>query len=641
MPATALPTDDDRPELSAGDVLRAGVRLIGRFIGEARLAFALAAFGAIAFTAAIIASAVVVGHITDEVIIPVLDDGAPVEGRLPTVLWLVGAVAVWKAAGIVLRRTAAGWLQFGAQTRLRKHLIAHLLRLSLRWYGSRGVGDLLSVADVDSRQATFVMAPLPFATGVVTLLVGAGVLITVTDPVLGGLAIVLLAIVVTIDLRGAWLTFTAMEEVQRRRGRVAEVAHESFDGALTVKALGREDHETARFAAATDHLREQLIGVGRVWTWYRAVTEGLPAIGSIVLLVIGTLRIVDGTLTPGELVRVAYLLSLLTVPMRMIGYLMWDTANSVAGWRRVEQVLTTTDQLPQGSTVRIDDGSAAALEVRDVTFGYEPHAPVLFDVELAVTPGQTVAIVGPTGSGKSTLALLLARLWDPDDGVVRLDGRDLRALAPGALPAEVAYVAQETFLFDDTVTGNVLLDQEADAATLREALRLADADGFVDQLPDGLATRLGERGTSLSGGQQQRIALARALVRRPRLLVLDDATSALDPSVEARILRSLAAAELPATVIIVAYRRASIMLADEVVFLDAGRIVAHGSHDDLLARVPGYARLLDAYAHDAAPRNVSEVSLPPSRGPSGYHEGSAHPDVPSRDRRRDIRGDRS
>jgi ATP-binding cassette, subfamily B, bacterial len=599
-----------------GEVLRAGGRLIWGFIREQPLAYLIAATGAVAFTSAIVASAVVVGWITDEVVVPILDAGEPADGRLRAAVLLLAGVGVWKAAGIVVRRTAAGWLQAGAQTRLRKRLIAHQLRLTLRWYGSRGVGDLLSVSDVDTRQATFVLAPLPFATGVAALLVGSIAVITVTDPWLGLLALLSLLVVVSLDLRGAWLTFEAMEEAQRRRGLVAAVAHESFDGALTVKALGRETSETDRFRRSADHLADQLVDVGRVWTRYRALTEGLPAVATIVVLVVGVLRIGGGELTTGELVRVTYLLSLLAVPVRMVGYLMWDTANSVAGWRRVEQVLAEDDAITHGAVARATHGPAALL-VQGIGFGYEPHVPVLRDVDLEVPPGRTLAVVGPTGSGKSTLALLLARLWDPQDGVIRVDGRDLRDLAPGVLPAEVAYVAQDTFLFDDTVAGNVRLGRDVDDRELRAALDLASASGFVDALPDGLDTPLGERGATLSGGQQQRLALARALARRPRLLVLDDATSAVDPSVEATILRGLRRAELPATVVVVAYRRSSIVLADEVVYVEDGRVVAQGSHDDLLRREPGYAALLQAYDEDAAARTreAEDVRNEPGEAP--------------------------
>jgi ATP-binding cassette, subfamily B, bacterial len=407
-----------------------------------------------------------------------------------------------------------------------------------------------------------------------------------------------------------------MEEEQRRRGRVAGVAHESFDGALTVKALGREADETERFRGAVDRLRDQLIEVGRVWTRYRALTEGLPAIGTIVILVVGVARIADGALTPGGLVTVTYLLSLLAVPIRMVGYLMWDTANSVAGWTRVAEVLDEDDVVQHGALPAGDGRRAAEVRADAVTFGYTADGPaVLSGLDLRVPAGRTVAVVGPTGSGKSTLALLLARLWDPDDGAIHLDARDLRDLGPGVVSTEVAYVAQESFLFDDDVRGNVTLGVDIDDDRVRAALVLAGAEGFVAALPDDLETRLGERGTTLSGGQQQRLALARALVRRPRLLVLDDATSAVDPTVEAAILRRLQRAELPSTVVVVAYRRSSIVLADEVVHVEDGRVVAHGTHEQLLTSDPGYARLLQAYEADLAARAAEREGRPPPAGP--------------------------
>jgi ATP-binding cassette, subfamily B, bacterial len=616
---SAPPAADEPPSspVSARQVLRDGARLIWSYIRHAPLAYALAAGGALAFTAGIVASAMVIGWVTDEVVVPVVSEGEPTDGRVLAAVAALLAVAVWKALGIVLRRTAAGWLAFGTQRRLRLQLIDHQLRLSLRWYRSRGVGDLLSVSDVDTQQATGVLHPLPFATGVVGLLVGAGVLIMLTDPLLGVLAIVLLATVVAVDARGAWRTFAAMEEAQRRRGRVAEVAHESFDGALTVKALGREDTEVTRFRGASDALRDQLIDVGRVWTGYRAVTDTLPAVGTVVVLVAGTVRLADGALSVGELVQVAYLLSLLAVPVRLLGYLLWDTANSVAAWNRVDAVLRADDTVDHGDRGPQQAAGPAAVVARGVSFSYGDGTPVLHELDLEIPAGRTVAIVGPTGAGKSTLALVLARLWDPDEGSVQLDDRDVRELAPGAVAAEVAYVSQDTFLFDDTVAGNVRMGLDVTDAEVERALHLANASGFVRALPDGLATQLGERGATLSGGQRQRIALARALVRQPRLLVLDDATSAVDPSVEAAILRGLRRVELPATVVVVAYRRSSILLADEVVYVDDGHVVAHGTHGQLLRTVPGYAQLVEAYDTDAAARAAAR------RGPAERRDGSA------------------
>jgi ABC-type multidrug transport system fused ATPase/permease subunit len=230
----------------------------------------------------------------------------------------------------------------------------------------------------------------------------------------------------------------------------------------------------------------------------------------------------------------------------------------------------------------VPDGTPARSTLRDVTF--------------EVAAGSTTAVVGPTGSGKSTLAGLLVRLVDPTDGSVLLDGVDLRRLREGEVSDSAAFVAQGTFLFDDTVRDNVTLGGPWDDDAVWAALRTAAADEFVARLPEGLDTRVGERGATLSGGQRQRLALARAVVRRPRLLVLDDATSAVDPAVEARILDALRSAEQPATVVVVAYRQATIALADEVVWLEGGRVLARGSHEQLLEAVPGYRELVRAYS---------------------------------------------
>lgn len=578
------------------------MRIVFRFVKARPWAFASAVTGAALFAAAIIASSAVIGWVTDTAVLPILRDGEPRAGKLWPAALAVLAVSVWKAAAIVMRRTSAGWLQLRNQQDLRRQLVGHQLELEMAWFDRQSVGNLLAVADNDTERATGVLAPLPYATGVSLLVVGTVVLLTLLDPWLGLVALVGMGVVVWIEARSAFVLYPAWEGIQTQIGVVTGVAHESFDGALTVKALGREDMETERLRIASDELRDRMIHVGVRWETFRTIIVTLlPAIG-LVILAVGAMRVDAGAITAGDVVTALYLLSLLTFPIQMIAFVLFDLAAAIPGWERVRAVLEADETVAYGDTMARPDAGAAPVDSESVAFRYVPDEPVLDDVVVDIPAGRTVAVVGPTGSGKTTLTLLLARLWDPGTGRIRLDGRDLRDFARSELPREIAYVSQTAFLFDDTVAGNITLGLDIPDDRVREAARLAGADEFVEDLPSGYATRVGERGTSLSGGQRQRIALARALVRRPRVLIMDDATSAVDPSVEAEILRGLRTAALPSTIVIVAYRPSSIRLADQVIFVDEGRVVAQGTHADLLRTQPGYARLVQAYEHDAAAR---------------------------------------
>jgi ABC-type multidrug transport system fused ATPase/permease subunit len=585
------------PTLTPWTVARDGSRLIWRFIKMHPASFALAVVGAIIFAGAIIATSLVIGWATDEVIIPVLDGGEDPDLLVLSALVIV-AVAAAKAFGIVLRRTSAGWLQSGVRRDVRNQLLEHQLSLKMSWFNRQAIGDLLAVADSDVQQGTGVLGPLPYATGVSLLLVGTFTMITLIDPWLGFGAAVGLAIVIAVDIHGAWLTYGMWEKVQQQRGRVSSIAHENFDGALTVTSLGREDYVSEVFEEASDVLRDGIIKVSETWTNYQVFIRALPQMITLVLLVVGASRIGAGSMTAGNLVTVAYLLALLSFPIQLIGFVLWDLAGSLAGWQRVQAVFDARDHIVHGDLAAVSESEPAGVQGEQIDFAYEDE-PVLADLDLHVQAGVTLAVVGPTGSGKSTIGLLLARLFDPDSGNITIDGRDLRTFKESELPKEVSYVAQASFLFDTTVHGNITLGREFSQEQVRTAVRLAGAEGFISELPDGLDTELGERGTTLSGGQRQRLALARALIRKPRLMILDDATSAVDPSVEAEILRALKSAELPSTIVVVAYRPSSIRLADQVVFVDNKKIVAHGTHDELLRTEPGYARLVEAYEREA------------------------------------------
>ena len=579
-----------------GTVLRQGGAHVGRLIRGHPIAFTIAVFGSTMFVSAIAIAAVVIGNITDDVIIPVLDGGEPYADRLRPAVLLIAAIALYKAVGIIIRRVGASWLQIRSQMDFVSRLIHHQYKLSMPWHHGEDTGDLLAITDNDAGQATFVLGPLPYATGVSLLLIGALILVTSIDVWLGLVALVSFGLVVTTDVGSAWFIFGGFEKLQRMVGDVSAVAHESFDGALTVKAIGAEDLEVERFSKVSNAMRDQRTWVSVRAESFRTVSEIIPTLGLVAVIVVGGYRIQAGAITPGEVVTALYLMSLLSFPIRLIGFVTWETTFALASWRRIARIVEADDLIRHGEMDPSGQATGTEVSGDSVTFSYPGGDPVLSDLGFHIEPGETVAVVGPTASGKSTMVSLLARLWDPDRGTIQLDGRDLRDFAERGVSSEVTIVPQESFLFNRSVRENITLGQHFSEEEIRAAADLAQATPFVLELPQGFDTVVGEQGATLSGGQAQRIALARAIVRKPRLLILDDATSAIDPSVETAILTGLRDAELPSTVVLVAYRQASITLADRVILVDDGRIIATGTHAHLLATQPVYSDILTAYA---------------------------------------------
>ncbi|MEV4708234.1 ABC transporter ATP-binding protein [Actinoplanes sp. NPDC049316] len=580
------------------DVLGRGLRVLGHAIRTEPRLFVIGTLGSSLFGLLVIANSYVVGAVIGHVVVPAFSEGRAGAGELGLIAAAFIGISLLRVASIFGRRLGAGFMQFRLQARYRRAVTRRYLALPPAWHQRHATGTLLSNANSDVEAAFVPIAPLPFAVGTIVMIVAAVVSLFFTDWVLAMVGVCLFPLLFGMNYIYSRRMSPRQIRAQQLRGRVSAVAHESFDGALVVKTMGREADESKRFQVHVSELRDALISVGRLRGLFDPLMDALPSVGTLAVLLLGAWRLQTGAMSVAELVSVAFLFTVLAFPVRAIGWVVAELPRSVAGWERVQAVLAAEGDLAYGTAEPAATGPAA-LTFDQVHFSYGADgegAEVLHDISFTVPAGKTVALVGATGSGKSTIASLAVRLVDPDSGTVSVDGIALPGLSERALASATALVPQIPFIFDDTVRGNVTLDRDGvDDAAAWAALRLAQADGFVAKLPDGLATAVGERGTSLSGGQRQRLTLARALAGRPRLLVLDDATSAVDPRVEAAILASLRGHEAGASILVVAYRRATIALADEVVYLEDGKVVATGTHAHLMATEPGYLNLVTAY----------------------------------------------
>jgi ABC-type multidrug transport system fused ATPase/permease subunit len=593
----ASTTPDERPDGQRGATLR-GFRIIGKYIRMHPGPFTIAVTGSAVYAAMTVASTIVLGKIIDRVLSPAFAGG--VSARTA---WLgagaVLAVAVLRAAGIVTRRFFAGMTSARVSATLRTRIVDRYQELPLAYHRSHPTGELMAHAEADVLAATDVLHPLPYSCAVVLLIVFALVALILTDLFMALIGIALLPGLTVLNRYYMAKVEGPARRAQERIGDVSAVAHESIDGALVVKSLGRERSEVERLAERAAQLRDERIRMGRLRAGFEPAFEALPNLGIVVLVGIGAWRVSTGDITEGTLVQFISLFLLLAFPMRLIGFMLSDIPRAVVGWGRLKEVFDAPVTLPVPSKGLAPAAGPIGLTVDDVSFTYpDAGVPVLKDLTFDVRPDESVAIVGPTGAGKSTLITLLDRLADPDSGRISLGGVDLREMSAEALHDDVAVVFQESFLFATTVRENIALGIDASDEQVRDAARLARAHDFIMSLPNGYETVMGERGVTLSGGQRQRVAIARALVRRPRLMILDDATSAVDPTVEAAILDGLRG-ELRTTLVIVAYRVSTISLADRVLFLDEGRIVAEGTHRELLSH-PEYEAMVRAYERGAA-----------------------------------------
>lgn len=579
-------------------VFRRGVTVLWRYIRMHPAPFFTAVFGAALFSAALVGGTAVLGWATDEVIVPAVRDGEIGAGTIATVAAAIIGLTLVRAVGVVFRRYFGAMAANRVAASLRRDVTDTYLEVPLAYHLSAPTGELLAHADADVEATTEAMFPLPFSTGIITLILFSVVALALVDPVIMAVGVMVFPLLAILNRAYTTRVEVPAAMVQHHVGEVANVAHESFDGALVVKTLGREAAEVARMAEASDRLRASRIQVGRLRAVFEPTLDAIPSIGTVALVLVGAWRVSEGAVTTGGLVTAMSLFGILAFPMRVVGFFLEELPRSVVSADRIDGVLAARPTPEERAAARHgtrplpDEPLPVAAD--GVTFAYaDAEQAVLHDVTFELAAGEVVALVGPTGAGKSTLCQVLVHLVEPTEGAVRVGGVDARDVDPDELRARTAIVFQESFLFADSVAANIVMSTGATEAQRDEALRIAQADRFVAALPDGVDTVMGERGVSLSGGQRQRVALARALVRRPRFLVLDDATSAVDPVIEARILDGLRTS-LGTTTLVVAHRLSTIELADRVVYLDGGRVVATGTHEQLLD-LPAYERLVRAY----------------------------------------------
>ncbi|MDA0172787.1 ABC transporter ATP-binding protein/permease [Solirubrobacter taibaiensis] len=507
---------------------------------------------------------------------------------LRTLATLIVAVAVGRLGLSVARRLVAGKVSLAIEYDLRTLLYAHLQKLELGFFAGQQTGQLMSRATVDLSSVRFFLGyGLVFILqSALTILLGAAAMF-VLSPALAALALIPVPFVVVVATRYGRRSRPVLQEVQQRIAEVTADVEENISGVRVVKAFAAEPRQLTRFRANVARVFEQSMIGTRLRAFYNPFLAFLPNLGLAVILLVGGRQVINGTLSLGDFTAFYTYLLMMIGPMRMLGVALGLAQRASASGARLFEILDREPEIVSGPAAMPD--GRGHVQLRDVTFGYGSGPDALRHVTLDVEAGSTVALVGATGSGKSTLVQLLSRLYDPTSGTVSIDGADVRSVDVVALRREIAVVDDDPFLFSDTVAGNIAYARpDASREDIERAAERAQAAEFIDDLPDGYDTRVGERGLTLSGGQRQRIAIARALLADPRVLILDDATSSVDATTEREIKAALREAMEGRTTFVIAHRLSTIALADDIVVLEKGRVVARGSHDELLTRSPLY-----------------------------------------------------
>ena len=511
---------------------------------------------------------------------------------VPLVAVLAGAGAI-RALSIGGRRYFAFRVSYRAETDLRNRIFEHTQRLAFSYHDRTATGELMARASSDLSQVRLIYAMLPITVANVAMFLVVSVVLVVLDPVLGGLAALAIPLLLGLALVYSRTVLAVSFQVQQRLAEMSEVVQEGVSGIRVIKAFGREDREVAKVDRVAERIFASTMQLVRHRSTYVPIFELIPAGASVLVLWVGGLRVLDGVMTLGEFVAFTQYLVILVFPLRMTGWFFAELPRAAAAASRVVQLLRTAPGIEDPARPAPLPEGGGEVRLVDVSFSYPGGPPVLEGVNLTIPAGTSVAIVGGTGSGKTTLAHLIPRFYDPGAGTVLLDGVDVRRLRLEDLRRAVSVAFEEPFLFSATIAENIAFgNPDASPEQIRLAARLAQAHDFIASLPDGYDTMVGERGLSLSGGQRQRIALARAVLRDPRVLILDDATSSVDAVTESHIREALRQVMEGRTTVIVAHRTSTLSLADRVVLLDRGRVVAEGTHQELLAGVPRYREVL-------------------------------------------------
>ena len=542
----------------------------------------------------LMACSVTLPYLTGRVIDDVLVNGD--RSALAPLVWAVVGVAVLRMGFGVVRRWVSGQVSLAVEFDLRARLFSHLQRMSLAYYDRMSVGQLMSRATSDLQTVRFFLGY-----GLIFLFMQGFTLILITGILLWmNWSLALLSLLMGPALLVVAWRYTrrsnpVLIDVQQRVGEVTEMAEESAVGIRVIKAFGRESDRTDRFGATARRAYDRSMDAAHIRALYQPLMGFLPILGLAVVLVYGGVLTIDGSMTLGEFVTFYLFLTMLMAPFRSLGMLVGQAQRAIAGGTRIFEVLDAEPEIVEADRPQPMPDGLGHVRFEGVTFSYGPDAPaVLTGIDLDVPAGRTIALIGPTGSGKTTLTQLIPRFYEATAGRVLIDGADVRDLRLDELRHAVGMVSQDPFLFSTSVRDNIAYGRPgATDDEVRSAARMAQAEGFIDALPDGFDTVVGERGLTLSGGQRQRLAIARAIITDPRILILDEATASVDASTEREIQTALAAVMAGRTTLVIAHRLSTLALADELVVLEAGEIVARGTHDELYDTSAVYREIHD------------------------------------------------